>query len=132
MEICINQTVDQRNNVLQTADILNATVFNKIEDVEISPDGLVYFAVKSEDRVYYFKDTNPSGSGQVNFKGTYVGGRSYNIKLNNGATVSEPWGTGNDNLAFDNAGNLWVLQDGSEDHIWLVKNGLLGLILILL
>ncbi len=29
-------------------------------------------------------------------------------------------GIGNDNLAFDGEGNLWVLQDGDRSHIWVV------------
>jgi len=120
----INQSIADRNNTLQLSANAGGTVFNAVEDVEIGPNGLVYFAVKNEKQVYYFEDTNPLGTGIVSFKGTYVGGdRSYPITLNNGTTVSEPWGTGNDNLAFDNDGNLWILQDGSEDHIWLVKNG---------
>ena len=34
--------------------------------------------------------------------------------------VSEPWASGNDNLCFDDLGNLYVLQDGSRDHVWMV------------
>lgn len=126
-----NQTNKDRNCTIQLALEKQATVFKSIEDVEIAPNGLIYFAVKNEHRVYYFEDTNPLGLGQVNFKGTYVGGdvetqtttaKKYPIKLSNGTTVNEPWGSGNDNLAFDNEGNLWVFQDGGEDHIWLVKN----------
>ncbi len=30
------------------------------------------------------------------------------------------WGIGNDNLAFDGEENLWVLQDGGNNHIWVV------------
>ena len=29
---------------------------------------------------------------------------------------------GNDNLAFDGEGNLWVLQDGGHDYIWVVDS----------
>ena len=47
---------------------------------------------------------------------------SYDI--NDGSSVtSVPWGNGNDNLAFDNDGNLWVMQDGGDFYIWVVKNG---------
>lgn len=33
------------------------------------------------------------------------------------------WGTGCDNLAIDNAGNLWVFQDGDDHYIWVVESG---------
>ncbi len=37
---------------------------------------------------------------------------------------AEPWGRGNDNLAFDGEGNLWVCQDAivasDRNHIWVV------------
>jgi hypothetical protein len=36
----------------------------------------------------------------------------------------EPWGRGNDNLAFDGEGNLWVCQDAivasDRNHIWVI------------
>ncbi len=38
-----------------------------------------------------------------------------------GGTASEAWGSGNDNLTFDDKGNLYVLQDGGRNHIWMVK-----------
>jgi len=119
-----NTTIEDRNKSIDYAIQKNATVFDKIEDVEIGPNGLVYFAVKEEAQVYFLEDTNPLGVGQVNFRGTYVGGngKKYLIETDNG-TFNESWGTGNDNLAFDNDGNLWVLQDGSQDHIWLVRDG---------
>ena len=53
---------------------------------------------------------------------TYVGGRSYTINYGTGS-VSESWGTGNDNLAFDDEGNLWINQDGGRGHLWVVRNG---------
>jgi secreted PhoX family phosphatase len=33
---------------------------------------------------------------------------------------SEAWGDGNDNLTFDELGNLWVLQDGGKNYIWVI------------
>jgi len=54
--------------------------------------------------------------------GVYVGGKAYNIN-SNGTSYTEDWGEGSDNLAFDNAGNLWVTQDGIKYHIWVVRNG---------
>ncbi len=118
-----NETPSQQNTVLQQAQALDATPFQAIEEVEYNPiDEKIYLAVTGENRVYRFTDDNPTGGGNVlNFE-TYVGNKSYEINTPNG-TETVNWGTGNDNLAFDNLGNLWVLQDGNENYIWLVKNG---------
>ena len=83
-----------------------------IEDVEISPiDGKIYFAVKGDGKIYRFNDNNALTGGTISNFETYVGGMSYD---------GEAWGQGNDNLAFDNIGNLWVCQDGSKNHVWVV------------
>ena len=50
---------------------------------------------------------------------TFVGGMSYDIN-DGSSTTSVAWGNGNDNLAFDNNGNLWVMQDGGNYYIWVV------------
>jgi len=117
-----NTTQADRNNTYNLALGLGATTFAGVEDVEINPiDGMIYFAVKSapSERVYRFKDNGTTVSG---FE-TYVGGGD-NFYINDGkSAILEPWGAGNDNLAFDDRGNLYVLQDGSQDHIWLVRNG---------
>jgi len=117
-----NVTQADRNSTLAQSVTANATVFNGVEDVEIGPNGLIYFAVKNEGRVYRFQDSDPiTGTTVINME-TYVGGTSYDITHSNG-TTSTPWAGGNDNLAFDNLGNLWVLQDGGNDYIWFVENG---------
>ena len=113
-----NSTQAERNNTHQNAYYLGATPFYGIEDVEIGPDGFIYFASKGHGRVYRFID---NGNAVSNFE-TFVGGRNYNIQIQD-STYNEPWGIGNDNLAFDGEGNLWVLQDGSKNLIWVVKNG---------
>ncbi|WP_341228253.1 alkaline phosphatase PhoX [uncultured Arcticibacterium sp.] len=117
-----NTTKVERNTTMSQAANLGATSFAGIEDVEISPkDGKVYLAVKGESAVYRFEDSDPlSGTTVTNFE-TYVGGsgQTYNLDTQSGI-INEPWGTGNDNLAFDNEGNLWVLQDGSKNFVWLV------------
>ncbi len=113
-----NSTQSERNNTHQIAYDLGATPFYGIEDVEIGPDGFIYFASKGHGRIYRFID-NDSTISQFE---TFVGGRNYEI-LTQDSSYSEPWGIGNDNLAFDGEGNLWVLQDGSKDFIWVVKNG---------
>jgi hypothetical protein len=86
--------------------------------VEIGPDGFIYFASKGHGRIYRFIDNDTTIS---QFE-TYVGGRNYEI-LTQDSSYNEPWGIGNDNLAFDGEGSLWVLQDGSKDLIWVVKTG---------
>lgn len=123
-----NSTVYERNNTKQLAQNVSATKFKKLEDVEIGPDGKIYFAVAEEEVVYYLEDveplpTDPNASfTSANFLGVYVGGKSYTVSTN-GISYNEDWGIGNDNLAFDNAGNLWVTQDGVKYHIWVVRNG---------
>ncbi|MEP1096228.1 MAG: alkaline phosphatase PhoX [Cyclobacteriaceae bacterium] len=114
-----NSTASEQNSTLSQSANVGATVFAGVEDVDISPiDGKVYLAVKSEDRVYRFDDSDPlTGTTVINFE-TYVGGQSYEI---DGGI--EPWGSGNDNLVFDDLGNLWVTQDGGRNYIWVVENG---------
>ena len=113
-----NTTQLQRNNIYSTVIGLGATTFNGVEDVEIGPDTMVYFASKGFGRIYRFKDT---GTGISNFT-TFVGGTNYSITNGSGVTTTA-WGLGNDNLAFDGEGNLWVQQDGGNNYIWVVKKG---------
>jgi hypothetical protein len=117
-----NTTISERNKTMSLAAAAGATAFNGIEDVEIGPDGKIYFAVKNENRVYRFTDNNPTTGTATSSMETYVGNASYTISHSGGSTVV-PWGTGNDNLAFDGNGNLWVLQDGNNNYIWVVMNG---------
>ena len=112
-----NTTQADRNNLRNVAFSLGGTNFNGVEDCEISPlDGKIYFTSKGKNRVYRFKD---NGSTITEFE-TFAGGMSYNITSANG-TVSEPWADGNDNLTFDDKGNLWVLQDGGLNYIWVIR-----------
>lgn len=114
-----NTSITDRNNTKALGASLGGTFFNGIEDVEINPvDGKIYFAAKGNSRVYRFSD---NGNSVTNFE-TYAGGRSYRLNTTNG-TVTEDWGSGNDNLTFDSRGNLYVLQDGSRDHVWMLING---------
>lgn len=114
-----NTTITERNTTISLSNTAGGTIFNGIEDVEIGPDGMVYFAVKSENSVYRFQDSNPLTGTTLTME-TYVGNMSYNI--NDGINItSVAWGSGNDNLAFDGDGNLWVLQDGGNNHIWVVR-----------
>ena len=112
-----NTTPADRNNIRNAAAALGGTNFNGVEDCEISPlDGKIYFASKGKNRVYRFKD---NGSTVSEFE-TFVGGMSYPIPTSTG-TVNENWADGNDNLAFDDKGNLWVVQDGGLNYIWVVR-----------
>lgn len=112
-----NTTQADRNNLNTVAASLGGTRFNGVEDCEISPlDGKIYFTCKGLNRIYRFKDNGDTFS---EFE-TFAGGRSYDIETANG-TVTEDWRDGNDNLTFDDKGNLWVLQDGGLNYIWVIR-----------
>ncbi len=118
-----NTSQDDQNTSISQANAVGATDFGGGEDVEFNVlDGKVYFAVKNENRVYRFQDDSPLTGGTVTGFETFVGGMSYTVETSAGP-MSVNWGGGNDNLAFDDLGNLWVLQDGSNNHIWVVGNG---------
>lgn len=112
-----NTTQADRNNLNTVAATLGGTRFNGIEDCEINPfNGKVYFTSKGLNRIYSFKDNGDTFS---EFQ-TFAGGRSYDIETANGI-VTEEWKDGNDNLTFDDKGNLWVLQDGGLNYIWVIR-----------
>ncbi len=121
-----NTTQSEQNNTLFQSGPgdHDATVFNGIEDVEIGPDGMVYFAVKGEGTVYRFSDSDvlETSASTVTMETFVGGGASYDID-HAGGTDNVAWGNGNDNLAFDGDGNLWVFQDSGTSFIWVVKNG---------
>lgn len=111
-----NTTIQERNSVKQFA-LANGTTFSGVEDVEINPlTGDIYFAVKGVGRTYSFKD---NGATLSSFQ-TFVGGTSYRVTVDN-EVVTEEWGAGNDNLTFDDRGNLWILQDGGNNYVWIVR-----------
>ncbi len=119
-----NDTPADQNSTLNQCNTVGATVFAGVEDVEINPlNGLVYLAVKNENCVYRFTDSDPiSGTTVSNFE-IFVGGVGATYQVPHaGGTSTADWGRGNDNLAFDDAANLWVQQDGEDNHIWLVSS----------
>lgn len=112
-----NTTQADRNNTRSLAQSLGATNFNGVEDIEVNPiTGEIYFCAKGASRTYAFTDGDSTVS---NFR-TFVGGKSYNLNTESGI-YTEPWGSGNDNLTFDDKGNLWVLQDGGRNYIWVIR-----------
>jgi len=113
-----NKTKADQNNTTALAQSLGGTRFNGVEDVDISPlDGKIYFTAKGLDRVYRMQDNGTT----VTQMETFAGGSStvYSFDTAQG-TKSEAWGDGNDNLTFDELGNLWVLQDGGKNYIWVI------------
>lgn len=115
-----NNTQAQRNTLRDAITGLGGTNFNGPEDVEINPvNGMIYFTSKNNGMIYRFTD---NGNTISNFE-TYVGGPtvSYNMNVEGGGTQSVTWGSGIDNLVFDNLGNLWAQQDGGNGHIWVIR-----------
>ena len=112
-----NTTQEDRNNTRALAISLGATNFNGVEDIEVHPlTGQIYFTSKGNGRTYRFTNAESTVS---DFE-TFVGGQNYLLFTENGV-VTEPWGGGNDNLTFDDRGNLWVLQDGGRNYVWVVR-----------
>ena len=101
-----NKTKADQNNTASLAQSLGGTSFNGVEDVEISPlDGKIYFTAKGLNKVYRLKDDGTTAS-EVE---TFVGGLTTNYSFETAqGTKTEAWGDGNDNLTFDELGNLWV------------------------
>lgn len=105
-----NTTKDERNNVQSASVAAGAYNFNRVEDMELGPDGKLYFACTSGGNVFRLKDNGSAVSDLEIFVAT----GTYNIE---GVPATFSWP---DNLAFGNEGNLWVLQDGGDNHIWVV------------
>ncbi|MCE7926749.1 MAG: DUF839 domain-containing protein [Haliscomenobacteraceae bacterium CHB4] len=113
-----NTTQDERNTTTAAAIAAGATNFIGIEGVKIGPNGQVYFACQGPGAIYKFTD---NGSTISNLQ-LWVGPSNVSYNINYGfGNQSVQWGSGCDNIEFDNEGNLWVLQDGGNNHIWMVK-----------
>lgn len=113
-----NKTQADQNNTQALALSLGGTPFNGTEDVEISPlDGKIYFAAKGLNKIYRLQDDGMTAS-QVE---VFAGGSTTNYSFSTAQGIkTEAWGSGNDNLTFDELGNLWVLQDGGKNYIWVI------------
>lgn len=109
-EAVTNTTKAERNTTIASSVTAGAYNFNRIEDVEIGPDGRVYFASTATGRVYRLTDVGTTVSNLEIF----VDKTLFDVE---GTPVQFEWP---DNLAFDGEGNLWVLQDGGQNHIWVV------------
>lgn len=100
-----------RNRTVFIADSVGGTKFYRIEDVEIGPDGKVYFASTFASRVYRFLDLGDS----VQQFEIFIDYGQLPVQHRNGVSAIQfavP-----DNLVFDGEGNLWVAQDGSGNHL---------------
>ncbi|MES2767384.1 MAG: alkaline phosphatase PhoX [Bacteroidota bacterium] len=112
-----NTTQSDRNTTSTIAAPLGGYRFGGVEDVEINPvTGMIYFTEKGRGETWRFKD---NGMTLSNLE-VILSNRTYPIIHETGVT-NESWQTGNDNLDFDGEGNLYVLQDGGRDHIWVVR-----------
>ena len=111
-----NTTQANRNNTVTLSTSAGAYSFNGVEDIEVGPiDGKIYFTAKGPGRIYRFTDNGATVSNLA----VFVENTTYDVDPGP-AVANELWDIGNDNLAFDGEGNLWVLQDGARNHIWVV------------
>lgn len=110
-----NSTQPERNNVIAFCNSIGATNFDRIEDVELGPDGKIYFAATTTGRIYRLTDNDTTIS---QFE-IYVNNQIYPIQTPSGI-MNFSWTAGTDNLAFDPEGNLWALRDGGGGYILVV------------
>lgn len=113
-----NGTPADRNNTVALSNAAGAYNFSRVEGIELGPDGKVYFASTTSGRIYRFRDLGTT----IDQLEVFVESTNYDVD-GAGPFQPQPWGTGADNLAFDGEGNLWVLQDGGNNYIWVVGAG---------
>jgi secreted PhoX family phosphatase len=111
-----NSSKSERNNTSSLAASLGGTNWRNVEDVEIGPDGKIYFTSKVTGTIWRFND---NGSTVSNIE-AWVTNTDYPIHHKSGIQY-EKFGTGIDNLVFDGEGNLWAFQDGGRNHIWVIR-----------
>ncbi len=107
----------QCNTIGSAAQAAGATNFNQVGSVAISPlDNKIYFASKSSGRIFRFRD-NGNSVDQFNL---FVESASYPLTHSTGIE-NALWGFGHEHIAFDNAGNLWVMQNAGKYYLWVVE-----------
>jgi len=111
-----NTTQAERNTTSNLARAVGGTNWNSPEDIEFGPDGKMYFTSKGSGNIWRFKDNGTT----VSEIEAWVTPKYYDINYD-GGTQAENWGTGIDNLTFDGEGNLWALQDGGRNNLWVIR-----------
>ncbi|RDV15599.1 DUF839 domain-containing protein [Pontibacter diazotrophicus] len=111
-----NATKADRNSTRSLAPAVGGTNWRNPEDIEFGPDGKMYFTSKGTGTIWRFKDDGMT----VSEIEAWVTPQLFEVKYN-GGTQTENWGTGIDNLTFDGDGNLWALQDGGRNNLWVVR-----------
>jgi secreted PhoX family phosphatase len=110
-----NSTQADRNNCIERATLAGGTDFNRVEDVDIGPDGKVYFSSTAQGRVFRFNDM---GDSIVNFEIFVDSGL---VAITSDSGTAPALFNGADNLAFDGEGNLWITQDSDQRHVWMAR-----------
>ncbi len=96
-----------------------ATTFGSIESMIIHPsNGQVYFSLPTAGRIYRFTES----AGQVQDFEVFAGGQQYLLPSNAGTEWAD-WGNGPGAMAFDDQGNLWVSQEGTQPRLWMLGAG---------
>jgi len=115
-ELLNNTVPSQCNTIGSAAQAAGATNFNQVGSVVISPlDNKIYFTSKSTGRIFRFRDIGNS----VDQFNVFVESASYPLNHSTG-TENALWGFGHEHIAFDNAGNLWVIQNAGKYYLWVV------------
>ncbi len=111
-----NKTQSDRNNTRSLAGSVGGTNWRNPEDIEFGPDGKMYFTSKGTGNIWRFKDEGAT----VSEIEAWVTRQQYEVNYHGGSQL-EDWGTGIDNLTFDGEGNLWALQDGGRNNLWVIR-----------
>ncbi len=110
-----NTSQAELNNMRTLAPSLGGTNWSSPEDIEFGPDGKMYFTSKGTGTIWRFKDDGMT----VSEIEAWVTNKQYRVDFEGGSQM-ESWGTGIDNLTFDGEGNLWGLQDGGRNNLWVI------------